>query len=384
MKLKRKVSLAGAMMLSLVAFSSVTYGYTQEENLFKCGENNPYHMIVNKQHKLSSNYKPDNLIVPNVKFASSGNLEKNYMEATAGKALERMFNDAKKQGVTLVAVSGYRSYDRQSQLYNNAVKNFGVNQIGSAEPNASEHRTGLAMDINSVEQSFANTLEGKWLANNCHKYGFIIRYPKGKTNITGYMYEPWHVRYVGEELATYCHTNNLTLEEVTRCCYNEVDVAVRLNTNGNVLASTLIQENGVSYIKAKDFAKLYNATLNFNDNILTLNIDNTILMFEKESNSIKIDGEESKLINKLLFIENTNYLPLREVLSMISYSLNISGNTFVIDSSVKLVNATRSMLDEGETIIRYEDGHPIIRNEYGDEYIGGCSDSCIYGAEPEL
>lgn len=74
------------------------------------------------------------------------------------------------------------------------------------------------MDLNSVSQSFEYTAEGQWLKNNAHFYGYIIRYPKNKTEITGYIYEPWHVRYVGKELAAYCYTNDLTLEEVMSCC----------------------------------------------------------------------------------------------------------------------------------------------------------------------
>jgi hypothetical protein len=86
-------------------------------------------------------------------------------------------------------------------------------------PGSSEHQTGLSIDVSSdsvgcaLEESFGATADGKWLAKNCHKYGFIIRYPKNKTKITGYSYEPWHIRYVGRKLATYLYKNDLTLEE---------------------------------------------------------------------------------------------------------------------------------------------------------------------------
>ena len=83
----------------------------------------------------------------------------------------------------------------------------------SARPGHSEHQTGLAIDLNDVTDNFGNSREGKWVAAHCHEYGFIIRYPKGKQKITGYMYEPWHVRYVGVKLATKIHDSGLTLEE---------------------------------------------------------------------------------------------------------------------------------------------------------------------------
>lgn len=186
-----------------------------------CLEENPYHLLVNKEYSISKEYTANNLRKPNVRFASAGNIDKNYLEATAATALENLFNGAKADNLTLVAVSGYRSYNYQNNLYDNAVRQNGVNQKGSAKPNESEHRTGLAMDVNSITQGFANTKEGMWLADNAHKYGWIIRYPKGKTSITGYIYEPWHIRYVGEELATYCYENDLTLEEIVDaggCC----------------------------------------------------------------------------------------------------------------------------------------------------------------------
>ena len=83
----------------------------------------------------------------------------------------------------------------------------------SARPGFSEHQTGLAIDINSLDESFENTVAGKWLAENSSKYGFILRYPKGKEGITGYNYEPWHLRYVGKKLATYLYKHNLVFEE---------------------------------------------------------------------------------------------------------------------------------------------------------------------------
>ncbi len=180
-----------------------------------------YHkLLVNKQISINKEYKSE-LTIPNVKFVSPGNIEKNHMEVCAANALEKMFNSAKSDNINLVAISGYRSYERQEVIYNNNVKEYGIEyaNIVSAKPGTSEHQTGLAMDISceSIDyqliEKFENTKEGKWLQDNCYKYGFIIRYPKGKEQITGYIYEPWHVRYVGEDMAKHLYENNLTLEE---------------------------------------------------------------------------------------------------------------------------------------------------------------------------
>ena len=122
---------------------------------------------------------------------------------------------AKKDGYSLTIVSGFRSYSYQGQLYNNYVARDGkaAADTYSARPGHSEHQTGLAMDINNASSSFNNTPEAKWIAENCYKYGFILRYPKGKENITGYMYESWHVRYLGKQLAKEVCDSGLTLEE---------------------------------------------------------------------------------------------------------------------------------------------------------------------------
>lgn len=132
-------------------------------------------------------------------------------------AFNSMQKDASKEGLNLYISSGYRSYYTQKTLYNNYVARDGVANADtySARAGHSEHQTGLAFDLNTIDESFANTKEGKWVSDNCYKYGLILRYPKGKENITGYMYESWHLRYVGVELATKLYNNGnwITLEE---------------------------------------------------------------------------------------------------------------------------------------------------------------------------
>ncbi|WP_069997301.1 M15 family metallopeptidase [Cellulosilyticum sp. I15G10I2] len=185
-------------------------------------KNNPFYILVNKQNGVGKAYKPSDLVIPNVKFMEVGLLEKKHMQSTAAYYLKIMFNQASKQNIHLIAISGYRSYSRQNTIYNNYISKYGeaYTEKVSAKSGHSEHQTGLAMDISAksvryhLTQDFANTKEGKWLAENAHHYGFIIRYPKGKEHITGYMYEPWHVRYIGKELAAYLYINGLVLEEM--------------------------------------------------------------------------------------------------------------------------------------------------------------------------
>lgn len=153
-------------------------------------------LIVNKNYALPKNYDPK-------------------VNQEALSALKKMQADASVIGLNLPLVSGYRSYSTQQSLYNKYVKKDGeeVASTYSAKPGHSEHQTGLAFDIGSVDRSFANTNEAKWIEENAHLYGFIVRYPKDKTNITGYIYEPWHVRYLGVDVATKVKKSGLTLEE---------------------------------------------------------------------------------------------------------------------------------------------------------------------------
>lgn len=178
-------------------------------------------VLVNKERNLPSDYKPQDLVIPNVRFSFSGESEKKYMREEAAEALEQLFSEAEKQGIVLYAVSGYRSYERQKALFNNKVNKVGAEEANKlvAKPGQSEHQTGLAMDVSSksanflLEVNFGQTVEGRWLKENAHKFGFIIRYPKEKTDVTGYSYEPWHIRYVGKEAASEIYEKLITLEE---------------------------------------------------------------------------------------------------------------------------------------------------------------------------
>ena len=153
-------------------------------------------LIANKTYPLPSTYNPG-------------------IDPVANAALQEMFAAAKVDGFELFVKSGFRSYQTQKNLYNNYFKRDGAAAADrySARAGHSEHQTGLAFDINKSNSSFAGSPEANWLAENCYKYGFIIRYPEGKEAITGYIYEPWHIRYLGVETATAVYNSGLCLEE---------------------------------------------------------------------------------------------------------------------------------------------------------------------------
>jgi len=177
-------------------------------------------VLVNKKWHLPSDYVPSDLIEPHVTFSFSGQSPKKTMRYEAAKALEQLFEAAQAEGMELFGVSGYRSYNTQKQIYAANFRQMGeAANLYSAKAGQSEHQTGLAMDVScrevgfQLEEEFGNTKEGKWLAKNCARFGFIIRYQKGKEHITGYAYEPWHIRYVGKKAAQEIMSKGLTLEE---------------------------------------------------------------------------------------------------------------------------------------------------------------------------
>jgi len=170
--------------------------------------------LNNRQWRVSKAY------VPEKRFTDVPGQVRN-MRPDASVALEEMYAACKEEiGVTLKAVSGYRSYQTQNNLYNNKVKSVGSKTKADeyvARPGASEHQLGLAMDVGqkdkvSLTAGFGSTKGGKWVRENCWRFGFIIRYDEGWEEITGYKFEPWHVRYVGKEYAAILHENPEPLE----------------------------------------------------------------------------------------------------------------------------------------------------------------------------
>lgn len=178
-------------------------------------------VVVNKSRYLPSDYVPGDLVSLNDLPTVLSNPEVNQLRKSAHDALKDLFSAAKKEGHELKARSGYRSYNTQESLYQSYVAKNGQEAADkfSAKPGQSEHQTGLAIDITAasmnfqLDDSFIDTKEGMWVKENAHKYGFIVRYLKDKENITGYMYEPWHLRYVGKQMAEEVYESGLTLEE---------------------------------------------------------------------------------------------------------------------------------------------------------------------------
>ena len=205
-------------------------------------------VLINKQFALPDEYEPKDLVYPDVRFTFKEKIEKRMMRKEAAAALEKLFDGAEKDGVYLAGVSAYRSHSTQTALFNRYVEKDGVYLAGvsayrshstqtalfnryvekdgeevaktySAVPGHSEHETGLAIDVSgsdgkcAAESCFGDTKEAAWLADHATEYGFIIRYPEGKEDITGYKYEPWHLRYVGKEISSDIGKRNITLEE---------------------------------------------------------------------------------------------------------------------------------------------------------------------------
>lgn len=153
-------------------------------------------LVANKTYKLPATYNPG-------------------VDPAAQAAMDEMIAAAAADGISLFVNSSFRSFEKQTTLYNNYVGRDGKEEADrySARPGYSEHQSGLAFDLNSLEQSFGETREGIWLAQNCDRFGFIIRYPQDKEAVTGFMYEPWHVRYLGRETAEAVKASGLCLEE---------------------------------------------------------------------------------------------------------------------------------------------------------------------------
>ncbi len=192
------------------------------KNMFALDNSDSPWWVVNKKRPLPAGYVPPDLGVPPVKLRLAASAEQMQYRKSATPALEELFAAAKQDGIDLVFGSGYRSEALQRQFYNSYVASDGQEAADrySARPGTSEHQTGLSFDATAsngachLEKCFADTPEGKWLVANAHTYGFIVRYAQGKEAITGYDYEPWHMRFVGKELAIEMHRTGVqTLEE---------------------------------------------------------------------------------------------------------------------------------------------------------------------------
>lgn len=202
------------IVIFIILKHSNLFGMKFYKNIKKIKNPDNILVLVNKNNKLNKNYIPDDLEKINLKYAT----EEKYLRKEAKVSFERLSEEARLRNYSIVAVSTYRSYDYQDKLYNYYVEAKGIEyaDLCSARPGHSEHQTGLAVDVmgsNKDYDRFEESIEFIWMRDNAHKFGFILRYPKGKEHITGFKYEPWHYRYVGIDIATEIYQNNLTLEE---------------------------------------------------------------------------------------------------------------------------------------------------------------------------
>ncbi|MDB2151041.1 M15 family metallopeptidase [Clostridium butyricum] len=208
--------------ISIILVMILGFVYFTEDNNLKSIANKKSEIykykdviLVNGDYGVGD-YKPEKLVVPNIEFNDDSCNEEKKVSYEIKEPLENMINDAKSDNVVLIGNSAYRSYKSQKEVYNNRVNAVGRKKAEDyvAKPGFSEHQTGLCIDVTNRDKYFVKgTEEADWIANNCYKYGFIIRYPEGKENITGISYEPWHIRYVGKEIAKQIHNKGITLEE---------------------------------------------------------------------------------------------------------------------------------------------------------------------------
>ena len=199
---------------TLIGYSSKGYPITEKDGITYVDGI----LVANKTYSLPEDYNPGELLTE------------------CSEAFEKMKSDAAKEDLVLWNASGFRSYELQESLYTRYSDRDGKEAADrySARPGHSEHQTGLAIDLNTITSAFANTAEGKWVSENCHKYGFILRYPQDKEAVTGYMYEAWHIRYVGVDTATKIYESGLCFEEYFGITSQYADITENLTESEDI------------------------------------------------------------------------------------------------------------------------------------------------------
>lgn len=203
-----KVDTTSATLADIVAIVNVGHFPDKGNKAVPCDTSKGQLMLVNGRHYLDEKYKPDNL----KPFTKTYCYEDQKAHQAAVDSFIEMQHECKKQtGCHLMVNSAYRSYQDQKGTFKRNDKRY------VAHPGHSEHQTGLAIDATSLQHpekwSFGKSKEGIWMRENCHKYGFILRYPERQSHIMGYSYEPWHLRYVGAEVAKRIHDEGITFDE---------------------------------------------------------------------------------------------------------------------------------------------------------------------------
>lgn len=201
---------------NIVASVNVNRDYTYYDFDIETNTSLNETMLVNKYYRLQENYEPNNLVTVSNKYYYG---ENHKLTKQTYEAFIDMWNEAYNENIYLIMNSSYRTYESQVSVYDSFKNTKGTTYADSiaARPGYSEHQTGLSLDIfskgNTIASEFKNSPAHIWLQNNAYKYGFIERYPEGKENITGFREEAWHYRYVGVEVATYIHDNDITFDE---------------------------------------------------------------------------------------------------------------------------------------------------------------------------
>ena len=218
-----KHNFIGIGLVVVTVIASLSWGHIKHptKESYSTTDPNSIWVVVNKKLALPNGFAPYDLVVPNVSLRLESTSMQMQVRQVIKADLEAMFAAAKKEGHSLMLSSGYRSVAYQKSLYDGYVVTQGLASAdrSSARPGHSEHQTGLAFDVEpsnkrcELEQCFGDTPEGKWLAEHAANYGFIIRYGKDQEQLTGYEYEPWHLRYVGKNLASELVINSKTLEQ---------------------------------------------------------------------------------------------------------------------------------------------------------------------------
>lgn len=255
--MKKLAAIAFSALLLVLSSSQVFAGVTRKVVA------NPSSItaLINKEFMLPENYKPSDLVRPDVP-AYTYSPQNALLRKDAAKAIEKLYAAAKSKGLHFFDVSGYRPYSLQKSVYENEVARVGEEKAGKqvAYPGTSEHQSGLAMDIScealggTLSESFGDTEVGKWVAKNAHKYGLIIRYQKHKVHITKYDFEPWHLRYVGVDFATYLYNNDYCMEEYFSLNAKNTNTSILLDGESIKLKSYNIGNN--NYYKIRDIAAL--------------------------------------------------------------------------------------------------------------------------------
>ncbi len=200
--------------------SEMERGFVDNDKVYD-NESQDILILVNKKHPVNALFTPNFLVTPAIPYKKPIKLEKTKMVCQAAISLTAMIKESRLDGMSIIGISAYRSYETQRNIFLRSVMKKGLRHAEQyiALPGYSEHQTGLAIDVSSpdcsfeLDEAFAGTKEYGWIKKHAHLYGYIIRYPKGKEEITGYAYEPWHIRYVGVEAATLIHDKGITLEE---------------------------------------------------------------------------------------------------------------------------------------------------------------------------